>query len=147
MFRHSWQLISDASYARMELVPPELWQRVHASVAYGAIFLWAADEQTRASHAEQLTRWIGGYSDSVEAEATPVERNESLFPQARTPITHGGSLSAESRSLSPNEDVLVADANGPGRVALPEEVRESALRMKVPAAAAAALWAERATPQ
>jgi hypothetical protein len=125
-----------------------LWQRVHASVAYGAIFLWAADEKTRASHAEQLTRWIGGYSDSVEAEAIPVERGGSPFPQARTPRTRGGSRRAGSRSLSAADDAPVgADGNGPGPVALPEEVRESALRMKVPAAAAAALWAERATPQ
>ena len=148
MFRNSWQLIADASYRRPELVPPKLWQRVHASVAYGAIFLWAADEKTRASHTDQLTRWISGYSNSVEAEAMPVGGGGSLVPQARTPGTRGGSRSAGSRSRSAADDAPVgADGNGPGPVALPEEVRESALRMKVPAAAAAALWAERATPQ
>lgn len=91
MFRHSWQLITQASYQRVELIPPQLWQRVQASVALGATFVWAADEQTRAAHAAQLSRWIG---------------------QCPTPI--------------------------------PDEVRDAAYRMQVPAGAAAMLWAERA---
>ncbi len=94
MFRHSWRLIAQASYQRVELVPPQLWQRVQASVAFGATFVWAADEQTRAAHAAQLSRWI-------------------------------------SQCPAP----------------LPDEVRDAACRMQVPAGAAATLWAERAAPQ
>jgi hypothetical protein len=67
MFRHSWQLITEATYQRPELVPAELWQRVHASVALGGFFVWAADEQTRTAHAGQLSRWISQYADTGEA--------------------------------------------------------------------------------
>jgi Caspase domain len=69
MFRPSWQLITDATYQRPELVPAELWQRVHASVALGGFFVWAADEQTRTAHAGQLSRWISQYADTGEAPA------------------------------------------------------------------------------
>jgi hypothetical protein len=69
MFRHSWQLITQASYQRVELVPMELWQRVHASVALGATFVWAADEQTRAAHAAQLSRWISQYAEPLLPDA------------------------------------------------------------------------------
>lgn len=35
-FSHSWQLVTEASYEWPELVPIELWQRVHAAVSIGA---------------------------------------------------------------------------------------------------------------
>jgi Caspase domain len=91
MFRHSWQLITEASYQRAELLPMKLWQRVHASVALGATFVWAADEPTRAAHAAQLSHWISQYPEPP----------------------------------------------------LPDEVRDAACRLQVPAVASTALWAER----
>jgi hypothetical protein len=63
MFRHSWQLITQASYQRAQLAPMKLWERVHASVALGATFVWATDKPTRAAHAAQLTRWIIQYPE------------------------------------------------------------------------------------
>lgn len=62
MFSHSWQLISDASYDRPELVPLELWQRVHAAAAIGSFFVWSADRKTKTAHARQLSEWIGSYT-------------------------------------------------------------------------------------
>ena len=62
MFSHSWQLITEASYERPELVPLELWQRVHAAANIGPFFVWAVDKKTKAAHARQLTHWIGEYA-------------------------------------------------------------------------------------
>jgi hypothetical protein len=62
MFHDSWRLITDASYEQPGLVPPELWQRVHASTRVGACSVWAVDEQTRAGHARQLSGWISEYA-------------------------------------------------------------------------------------
>jgi hypothetical protein len=62
-FAASWQLLTAASVAKPDLVPIQLWQRVHASVAFSSFFLWATDEPTRATHARQLSDWIAGYTD------------------------------------------------------------------------------------
>jgi hypothetical protein len=62
MFSHSWQLIAQASYERAELVPLQLWQRVHAATTFGAFFIWAADKKTKTAHAEQLSHWISEYT-------------------------------------------------------------------------------------
>ncbi len=64
MFSHSWQLISEASYDRPELVPIELWQRVHATANIGPFFIWAVDKKTKDAHAGQLSEWIGMYAPS-----------------------------------------------------------------------------------
>jgi len=111
MFRHSWQLITAASYERLELVPTELWQRVHASAALGAFFVWAADERTRAAHAAQLSRWISQYADNGEAQTA-----------------------SPTRAAAVSEPAWQATA-------LPEATREAAKKLQVPARAVAALWA------
>jgi len=116
MFRHSWQLITAASYERPELVPTELWQRVHASAALGAFFVWAADERTRAAHAAQLSRWISQYADNGEAQTA-----------------------SPTRAAAVSEPAWQATA-------LPEATREAAKKLQVPARAVAALWAERTPP-
>jgi len=90
MFRHSWQLITAASYQRPELVPAELWRRVHASLALGAFFVWATDEPTRTAHADQLSRWISQYADSgaVSAAAAEGARETTPLPQAAREGAH-----------------------------------------------------------
>lgn len=65
MFSHSWQLISDASYDQPDLVPLELWQRVHAAATIGPFFVWAADKKTKTAHARQLSDWIGSYTTTA----------------------------------------------------------------------------------
>ena len=62
MFSSSWQLVTEASYDRPELVPLDLWQRVHAAGNVGPFFVWAVDKKTKAAHAGQLTEWIGKYT-------------------------------------------------------------------------------------
>ncbi|MGR6964989.1 caspase family protein [Geodermatophilus sp. URMC 61] len=66
MFRQSWQLIAEASFERPELVPVDLWRRVHATVSLGAFFVWATDAATRAAHAAQLSHWVSQYAQSGE---------------------------------------------------------------------------------
>ena len=90
MFRHSWQLITAASYQRPELVPAELWRRVHASLALGAFFVWATDEPTRTAHADQLSRWISQYAESgaVSAAAAEGARETTPLPQAAREGAH-----------------------------------------------------------
>ena len=88
MFRHSWQLITAASYQRPELVPAELWRRVHASLALGAFFVWATDEPTRTAHADQLSRWISQYAGSGAVSAAEGAREATPLPQAAREGAH-----------------------------------------------------------
>ena len=62
MFSHSWQLITQTSYRQPDLVPLQLWQRVHAAANIGPFFIWAVDKVTKAAHAQQLSLWIGAYA-------------------------------------------------------------------------------------
>ncbi len=134
MFRHGWQLITDASYARPDLVPMPLWQRVHASVALGAFFIWAADARARDVHATQLSRVLGQYEELGDALDPPepqiVERSIAIPPV---------------RSIAPPPESILEAAPAAG-TPLPGAVRDAAYRLQVPAAAAAALWAEREVP-
>jgi Caspase domain len=137
MFRHSWQLVTEASYQRPELVPAGLWQRVHASVALGGFFVWAADEQTRTAHAGQLSRWISQYAETGEV---PAAASGPAKPSAsRGPAVPG---SAGLAAAAPAAAPIAAPA-----AVLPEAARDAAYRLQVPAGAAAALWAEREVPQ
>ncbi len=83
IFRQSWQLVTAASYADPDLVPVELWGRVHATVNFGAFLIWAADEPTRAAHAEQLTAWIDRYANGTDSD-----------PGARPATGRGGTPTA-----------------------------------------------------
>jgi hypothetical protein len=76
MFARSWQLMTDASYDRPDLVPVELWDRVHATVVLGPFLVWSVDPQTRAFHAEQLTQWAGRFP------AGPRSRGTAPLPEA-----------------------------------------------------------------
>lgn len=69
MFSRSWELITDASYERPELVPVDLWKRVHAWTQIGPFLVWATDENTRSAHANQLSRWISEHAQESTASA------------------------------------------------------------------------------
>ncbi|WP_219414414.1 caspase family protein [Pseudonocardia nigra] len=117
VFRRSWQLITEASYDRPDLVPAQLWARVHASTSVGPFFVWAADDRTRAAHAQQLGRWVTENAGAPEPAAGTTRRG------ARPP------------------------AQGVGRRGpLPDALRDAARRLHVPAGAAAALWVGGADP-
>jgi hypothetical protein len=75
MFARGWQLMTDASYDRPDLIPAELWDRVHASIALGPFLVWAVDEQSRALHADQLAQWVKRYS------AEPRSRGPEPMPE------------------------------------------------------------------
>jgi len=76
MFARSWQLMTDASYDRPDLIPAQLWDRVHASMVLGPFLVWAVDSQSRALHAEQLAQWVRRYS------AEPRSRGPEPMPEA-----------------------------------------------------------------
>jgi hypothetical protein len=124
MFARSWQLMTDASYDRPDLVPAELWDRVHASIALGPFLVWAVDEQSRARHAEQLAQWVKRRA----AEAPPPARAAAFAP-APSPAA----------GLAPDLPAAAPPDRGPGP--LPEAAREAARQAHIPAAAAAGLWA------
>jgi hypothetical protein len=139
MFRHSWQLISDASYQQKELVPSKLWKRVHASLALGAFFVWAADKPTRAAHAKQLGRWISQYHDSGDRPTAPERQLAQLGAQQSDaieafPVRSGGAAS------------VVTEPEWIDRP-LPEAARDAAHTLQVPAGAAEELWAQRKAPK
>jgi Caspase domain len=69
MFARSWQLMTDASYDRPELVPAELWERVQASVTLGPFLVWAVDDQSRTRHADQLAEWARRSTPEAAREA------------------------------------------------------------------------------
>jgi len=111
VFSRSWELITDASYQRPELVGVDLWKRVHAWTQLGPFLVWATDENTRSVHAEQLSRWIGEHIEKAEPAAS-AGRMFELGGPAGEPV--------------------------PGE--LPAAVLEAARKSHVPAAAAALLW-------
>lgn len=74
MFQRSWRVMADASYQNPQLVPRELWERVRASTAIGSFFVWAADDASRAAHAEQLARWISGLAGMKPEEVVEAAR-------------------------------------------------------------------------
>jgi hypothetical protein len=113
VFTDSWQLVVTASYDRPDLVPPEMWDRVHASTRLGPFLVWAADEATRAVHARQLAEWIAGAD--VGGAAPPAE---------------GGPRAAAAAVPGPRA------APGP----VPETVRDAARRLGIPATATVGLW-------
>lgn len=117
MFARGWQLMTDASYDRPELIPAELWNRIHASIAIGPFLAWAVDEHSRAVHAGQLSRWIKAYSTQGSAEEP-------------APTPRAGMAS----------DLQFAALSGRGREPLPEAVQQAARQAHIPAATAAELW-------
>lgn len=58
MFADSWRLLVNASYDRPDLLPPAMWEQVHASIRKGPFFVWAVDDATKGAHAQQLARWL-----------------------------------------------------------------------------------------
>lgn len=54
IFRRSWDLLIEASTARPDVVPKDLWDRVHAVSSERLHFVWAADERSRTAHKLQL---------------------------------------------------------------------------------------------
>lgn len=89
MFSHGWQLVTAASYGRPSLVPQQLWQRVHAAATLGPFFVWAVDDDTRAAHAELLSRWIDGFAATGPGQSAgagagpPTPAGAGLPPAAR----------------------------------------------------------------
>ena len=167
MFRHSWQLVAEASYERPELIPIELWQRVHASVTLGAFFVWAIDEQTRTAHDEQMSRWISQYDAAAPMAAPAAPRTAartavSMAAPAAVSMAAPAAVSSHQRfrravrsvpllrrrSLPP-VPLMTASVAEPATqlTPLPGAAREAAYRMHVPADAAAVLWAEREVPE
>jgi hypothetical protein len=131
MFRQSWQLIMEASYQRPELVPIELWDRAHASVALGAFFVWAADERTRHAHTQQLSRWIHEFAEGGEAAGAPPAGSAEQ-----------AGLVAQADQAAPVPHDAPAQATP-----LPDAAREAAVRLHVPASVVEMLWAGRESRQ
>jgi Caspase domain len=113
IFSRSWELITDASYERPELVPADIWKRAHAWTQIGPFMVWAIDENTRSVHANQLSRWIKVHHGTAEPESSALE--DRMFDLGGPP-----------------------EQAAPGR--LPAAALEAARKAHVPAAAAALLW-------
>jgi Caspase domain len=113
IFSRSWELIINASYERPELVPVDLWKRVHAWAQVGPFMVWATDESTRSAHADQLSRWIG-------------ERLQEAQPESAASEDRMSDLSGPPGEAAPES--------------LPVPVLEAARKAHVPASAAALLW-------
>ena len=119
MFARSWQLITDASYDRPGLIPAALWDRVHASIILGPFLVWAADEQSRALHAEQLAQWVRRYTGQGAAAGAaaglgPVDSREHAGSGSATLPLRGAEPGAGSLQAAPAPTGVDAPAAGPG---------------------------------
>jgi hypothetical protein len=132
MFARSWRLMTDASYDRPELVPVDLWKRVHASMVLGPFLVWAVDTQSRALHAEQLAQWATRYGGEQPAAAAPA----ALAPAGAAAASPAAAVPAPAPAAAAD---VAGGPEGAGVGALPEEVREAAKQAHIPAAAAAGL--------
>lgn len=74
MYERSWQLMVQASATQPDLVPPALWQRVHAVASMQPYFAWAGDASTRRSHQRKLRRWV--------RDVAKQERSQGKVPMA-----------------------------------------------------------------
>jgi Caspase domain len=92
-FARSWQLMTDASYDRPDLIPAELWDRVHASIVLGPFLVWAVDEQSRALHAEQLAQWARRYAAEPRSRGSePLAEARQAARQAHIPAAAAAGL-------------------------------------------------------
>ncbi|MGY1709851.1 caspase family protein [Geodermatophilus sp. SYSU D00758] len=123
VFLDSWRLVVEASYIRPDLVPADLWRRVHASTRIGPFFVWAVDEQRRSAHAHQLQDWVSACRD---AEPAPPVVARAVVAEAVRPQS----------SVAPRMPVHPV-------AAVPTGVQEAARRVGIPATAAADLWGAR----
>lgn len=115
MFSRSWKLIVEASYDNPDLVPPDLWSRVHANRSIGPYFVWATDEASRAAHAQQLDQWKTVYGSQ---------------PPAAMPSPAGG---------TPPPAAMPSPAGSPPPP-MPDTVRNDARRLGIPARALDDIW-------
>lgn len=122
-FTASWQLVVDASYDRPELIPAELWARVHASRRLGPFFVWAVDEAAHRSHLEQLAAWVRGY-DGDDGSAAAIER-----PAPAVRVT-GGRFPLPGR----------VRGFAPARLSVPPALRDAARHLGIPATVTDGLW-------
>jgi hypothetical protein len=122
MFARSWQLMTDASYDRPDLISKQLWNRIHASIALGPFLVWAVDAPSRLLHAEQLTEWIKAYATQEPAAS------------AAAPVP------APSPSAGMASDLPYGVPREREPEPLPETAREAARQAYIPAAAVEGLW-------
>jgi hypothetical protein len=121
--------MTDASYDRPDLIPAALWDRVHASIILGPFLVWAADEPSRALHAEQLAQWVRRY----------VGEGAAARAAARQAAPAPAGVAAPAAGMAADLPAAPPDPNG-ARGPLPEAAREAARQAHIPAAAAARLW-------
>jgi hypothetical protein len=137
MFARGWQLMTDASYDRPDLIPAELWDRVHASMVLGPFLVWAVDGQSRALHADQLAQWVRRYEAETATAVEPAAVAPGPSPVA-APAASMGAGSSPAAGLA--GDLPAGPPPDRERGPLPEAAREAARQAHVPAAAAARLW-------
>lgn len=102
VLKASWDLITQASLTRRELVPLPLYQRIYAGQPAGAFLAWAADAETRRSSLQQLKEAV------AEPVAATVSMPSAAFAPAASPMPAPGVPDIPAEALPP------APAYGPG---------------------------------
>lgn len=124
-FTASWQLIVEASYEQPDLLPEDVWERLHASTRLGPFLVWAVDEKSRSAHVAQLQEWLAHYESS-----TPPREAATWSGWSGTSFAAPVAAGALAAGFLPP----------PREMSVPAEVREAARRLGIPATAAAGLW-------
>jgi hypothetical protein len=100
IFDRSWRLIVEASQTHPELLPDELWNRVHASIPVSGYLLWCSDQKSKEAHQRQLAKWVKD-ATSTELEMAANSQGEpgsGLEAMAAPKVQRRAKLSTKTMS-------------------------------------------------
>lgn len=86
IFDRSWRLIVEACQTHPELLPDDLWNRVHASIPVSGYLLWCSDQKSKEAHQRQLAQWVkDATSDELEMAANLQDEPAGGFERVAAP--------------------------------------------------------------
>jgi hypothetical protein len=122
MFQRSWKLLVEASRERPALVPSRLYSRVIAQVSTAPFFMWAINEDIKATSRMELARAVWGVAPEASgAESSPVASMDLATDFGREGV-------AQATEPAKRRSVKSARADA-------KRARERAIRSQVPSAA------------
>ena len=131
IFRRSWQLIVDASRDDPDLLDPDVWERVRATLSVAPYLVWAADDATRRAHQHGLEECVRVAHDVyTQSEEAPLR--DPMPAGARTMMTV-------------DEGAPAAAGAAPGSGEPPEALSDTGGLRRIPAFALRRLWKQAGT--
>jgi hypothetical protein len=132
MFQRSWKLLVEGCLSRPSLLPKKLWERALAQISLPPYFVWAADDELRATSRRELARatWA-----PTRAEGGPPPSTGPELP--RPPSVPVRDIKYQAAALPPSSTPALAGRRRPkpsGPVLADRKLaRQRALKLQVPA--------------